>query len=53
MGKSFEYKTKSIGSKPSNNILDREVVVSLKYLGNFWRYADLPLIKCDIELYLS
>ena len=43
--KSFKYKTKLIGSTPNkNNILDAEVVVPLKYLSNFWRSLDLPLI---------
>ena len=52
--KSFEYKTKIIGSMPNNNnILDTEVLVSLKYLSNFWRSLDLPLINCEIELDLS
>ena len=38
--KSFEYKTKIIGSTPNNNnILDTEAVVPLKYLSNF--YGDL------------
>ena len=45
--KSFEYKTKLIGSRPDNGgRLDAEVAVSLKYLSNFWRSLDLPLIKC-------
>ena len=53
-GKSFEYNTKLMGSTPdNNNVLDTEVVVSLKYLSNFWRSLDLPLIICKIELYLS
>ena len=30
--------------------LKTEVVVSLKYLSNFWRFLDLPLISCEIEL---
>ena len=34
------------------NTLNAEVVVSLKYVSNFWRYLDLPLINCEIELYL-
>ena len=35
-GKSFEYKTKLIGSTPNNNnILDTEFIVPLKYLSNF------------------
>ena len=37
----------------SNNMLDAEVVVPLKYLTNFWRSLDLPLINFVIELDLS
>ena len=34
--KSFQYKTKLIGSTPDdNNILDAEAVVPFKYLSNF------------------
>ena len=52
--KSFEYKTKLNGSTPNNdNRLDAEVVVPLKYLSNFWRYLNFPLIKCEVELDLS
>ena len=48
--KSFEYKKKLMGSTPEdNNILDAEVVIPLKYLSNFWRSFDLPLINCEIE----
>ena len=47
--KSFEYRSKIIGSTPNNNnILDAEVVVPLKYLSKFWRFLDLPLINCEI-----
>ena len=50
-GKSFEYKTKLIGSTPNNNnILDPEIVLSLTYLSNFWRSLDLSLINCQIEI---
>ena len=46
--KSFEYKTKSIGSTPEdNNILDAKVVAPLKHLSNFWRSLDLRLINCE------
>ena len=49
--KSFEYKMKIIGGIPSNNnTLDTEPVVPLKYLSNFWRFLDFPLINCEIEL---
>ena len=37
--KSFKYKTKIIGSTPNDmNTLDAEVVISLNYLSNFWRF---------------
>ena len=53
-GKTSEYKTKLIGSTlNNNNILDREVVVPLKYLSNFRRSLDLLLIDCYIEIDLS
>ena len=52
--KSFEYKTKLIGSTPGNNhLINAEVFVPLKYLSNFWRSIDLPLINCEIELDLT
>ena len=48
--KSFEYKTKTIGSTSNdNNILDAEFAVPLEYLSNFWKSLDFPLIKCEIE----
>ena len=52
--KSFEYKTKFIGTTPNNyNILDTQVVVSVKFLINLLRSLDLPLINCKTELNLS
>ena len=33
--KSFEYKTKLMGTTPNNNTLDIDVVIPLKYLSNF------------------
>ena len=51
---SFEYKTNILGSKPiDNNTLDKSVVVSLKYLSNFWNSLDFPFTDCEIELDLS
>ena len=50
ISKSFEYRAKIIGRTPDdNNTLDTEAVVLLKYLSNFWRFLDLPLIDCEIE----
>ena len=49
--KSFENKTKLIGSTSDNkNILDKEVVVPLKCLSQFWKSFDIPLINDEIEL---
>ena len=49
--KSFEYKTKIIGSTPGNSyILDVEVAILLKKLSNFWRSLKLPLTNCRIEI---
>ena len=43
-----------IGSTLNNDYrLDAKVIVPLKYLSNFWRSLDLPLINCEIELDLS
>ena len=51
--KSFKYKTKIIGSTSNNaSRLNAEVVVPLKYLSNFWRSLDLPLINFETELEL-
>ena len=52
--KSFKYKTKIIGGTPDdNNTLNTEVSLALKNLSNLWRFLDLHLINCEIELDLS
>ena len=32
---------------------DVKIVVPLKYLSNFWRSLNIPLINCEIELILT
>ena len=50
----LEYKTKFIGSTTKIiNTLETEVAVPLKYLSNFWRFLDFPLINRKTELDLS
>ena len=45
--KSFEYMTKIIERVPAdNNTLNAEVVVTLRYLSNFWRFFNLLFINC-------
>ena len=52
---SFKYKTSIVGKTPPNNdsLTDAEVVIPLKYLSNFWRSLDIPLINREIELILT
>ena len=53
--KSFNYKTSITGKIEGNNVEkdDVEIVVPLKYLSNFWRTLDLPLINCEVSLTLT
>ena len=53
--KSFNYKTSITGKLEGNNVEkdDFEIVVPLKYLSNFWRTADIPLINCEACLTLT
>ena len=53
--KSFDYKTSITGKLEGNNVEkdDIKIVVPLKYLSNFWRTLDIPLIKCEVSLTLT
>ena len=53
--KSFNYKTSIAGKLEVNNVEkdDVEFVVPLKYLSNFWRALDIPLINCEVSLTLT
>ena len=53
--KSFDYKTEIIGSLDAgeDEKEDVKIAIPLKYLGNFWRSLDRPLINCEITLILS
>ena len=54
--KSFDYKASFIeGSAMQNNLTKNgvKIVVTLKYLSNFWRSLNIPLINCKIELILT
>ena len=44
---SFKYKTNFITNR--NGL---KIVVPLKYLSNFWRSLEMPLINCKVELSL-
>ena len=52
--KSFDYKAKIVGSLAAGELeKDVTIAITLKYLGNFWRSLDIPLINCEITLILS
>ena len=52
--KSFKSKIKIAGGTPAGgNEKDVEIMVPLKYLSNFWRTIEMPLIICEVSLILT
>ena len=53
--KSFDHKTEITRSLDAgeDEKEDATIAIPLKYLGNFWRSLDIPLINCEITLILS
>ena len=50
---SFKSKRKITGNTPDDgNTKDVEIIVPLKYLSNFWRTLEMPLINCEVNLIL-
>ena len=49
----FNLKVKLIGNTGNNDIKNVEIMVPLKYLSNFWRTLEMPLINCEINLDLN
>ena len=51
---SFKYKIKITGkTQAAANVNDVKIAMPLKYLSNFWRTLDMPLINCEISLILT
>ena len=51
---SFESKAEITGNTPADgNTKDVEIIVPLKYLSNFWRTLEMPLINCEVNLILT
>ena len=51
---SKSFKIKITGKTPNNsNEKDVEIMVPLKYLSNFWRTFEMPLINCEVNLILT
>ena len=52
--KSFKSKIKITGRTPAgSNEKDREIMVLLKYLIDFWRTREMHLINCEVSLMLT
>ena len=52
---SFDYKAHFKGYVTHNNLTKNDVNIfaPLKYLSNFWKSLNMPLINCEVELILS
>ena len=51
---SFKYKASLIGNTENNGTKNGvKIAVPLKYLSNFWRSLEMPLINCKVELSLN
>ena len=50
---SFNFKVKFTGQTGNNGRKNVEIMVPLKYLSNFWRTLEMPLINCEVNLILT
>ena len=51
---SFKSKVKITENTPAaGNTKNVEIIVPLKYLSNFWRTLEIPLINCEVNLILT
>ena len=50
---SFKFKAKIIGETGNDGTKDVKIMVPLKYLSNFWRTLEMPLINCEVNLILT
>ena len=46
-------KTKDAASGTNSSVKDAKLVVPLKYLSNYWRSLEMPLINCKVYLELN
>ena len=52
---SFDNKANFLGSVTHNSLTknDIKIVIILKYLSNFWKSLNIPLVNCEVELILA
>ena len=48
---SFNFKVKMTGQTGDDRTKNVEIMVPLKYLSNFWRTIEMPLMICEINLF--
>ena len=46
-------KQKITGQTGNNGIKEIEIMAPLKYLSNFWKTLEMPLVNCEINLILN
>ena len=55
----FKHKAAILGktahavNNTNSSVKDTKIVVPLKYLSNFWRSLEMPLINCQVYLELN
>ena len=50
---SFNFKVKMTGLTGNGGTKNVEITVPIKYLSNFWRTLEMPLINCEVNLILT
>ena len=50
---SFKFKQKITGETDASGTKHVEIMVSLKYLSNFWKTLEKPLINCEINIIVT
>ena len=50
---SFNFKVKMTGQTGNDGTINVEIMVPIKYLSNFWRTLEMPLINCEVNLILT
>ena len=47
----FNFKQKLTDQTDNDGTKDIEIMIPLKYLSNFWRTPEMPLINCEVDLF--
>ena len=50
---SLNFKAKITDRTGNGGTKDVEIIVPLKYLSNFWRTLEMPLINCEVNLIMT